>query len=170
MIRPRIARVAMLLVMLASVFGTATVSAAAKSTNVTNVWGTIGVWGTYTDFYSRWQQTFTGVWSFDDFEITARVRTGMDCNPNNRCQAWAFTGDMKFYNSSNVQVGSTIGPVNGFCYSQASDPRDRLFGRCKYDPFGVSPTATYVKITWGVWIMVSGQWGQIWSATKTVTL
>lgn len=37
MIRPRIARVAMLLVMLASIFGTSTVSAAEKSTNVTNV-------------------------------------------------------------------------------------------------------------------------------------
>jgi len=134
-----------------------------------NHWGSIIVWGAWTDFSASWKQTRSSVWLFEDFGLTAVVRNGKDCGVA-VCEAWDFTGNVKFYDASNVQVGQTLFPPIGACSSGASNIRARVFNRCRTSPYGVLLRATKLKLTWGVWIKRKGNWLQVWSATKTVAI
>jgi hypothetical protein len=143
--------------------------ATSRSASSLDHWGSIGVWGAWTDFHARWKQTKSSVWLFEDFQLDAVVANGKDC-PAIICQAWTFTGDVRFYDANNVQVGETLTPPMGFCTAVATNARDRVFGRCRPSPWGVLLRASKLKMTWGVWIQRNGFWIKVWSGTKTVAI
>ena len=173
MIRTRLLGLSLAAGMVASVLVAGTAAAASRTAGVANVWGSMGVWGTHTSFLAIWQITTTpggSLYSLDDLQLTADVSSGRDCDPN-ICKAWVFSANAKFLNGANAQVGATLIPPDGSCYSSAIGPRDRLFSRCKSTPFTVSTAATKVKFTWTVSVQrPDGQWLNPWSASTTVAI
>jgi hypothetical protein len=171
---PRFFRLAVVAGLVASLALSGVAVAADRSTSVLNVWGTMGVFGTHTNFFARWQVTSTTqggvtVWLIDDFDMDALVINGKDCPPI-ICADWAFGVKVDFLNSANAVVGTTTLPA-GSCYASAISPRSRLFSRCRSTQFGLVASASKVRMSWTVSVQrADGIWLQAWKASKTVAL
>lgn len=114
--------------------------------------------------------TQSSVWLIDDLQMDATVQNGMACDAN-ICTEWQFNANARFLTAGGSQVGSTLIPPTGSCYSSATDPNARLFKRCQSNAIGVSLSATQVRFTWTVSVKRSdGLWLNAWSATKTVPI
>ena len=174
MVVPRFARLALIAGLLASLVFSGTVSAEEESTSVTGDWGSMGVWGTYADYYARWQVNAIregGVtkWSIEKFDMDAVLRNGMDCT-SLICQNWASSAKVEFLNAAGGVVATRNLPSDN-CYSVFQNPRNRHFSRCQRAGFGLSLSVTKVRLTWTVSVQNrNGFWSSPWQAVKTVPL
>jgi hypothetical protein len=173
--KPQAIRLALILGLLASIAMSTTASAAERSTTANEVFGTVGVFGTWTVFKADWDvsKLYNGStleWRFTHVGMNATVERGMTC-PGEICTEWKFAGNFKFYNAAGVQVGSTHNPPTGKCHTTAVLQGDRFFARCETTDFWMPLSATKVKFTWTVSVKrLDGLWLNPWSTTKTVTL
>jgi hypothetical protein len=178
MVVPRSLRIAIVAASLASLIFGGSAAAAMRGATVLGVWGSMGVFGTYADFGATWDATtfVSGMgipyWRFDDFQMNATLRNGLDC-PVTICKAWSFAGSVSFLNANNTQVGSftppsTIAP----CYEIWHTSRDRMFYRCRTVLYDISKTAVKMKLSWTVSVQRAsdGLWLQAWKGSKTVTI
>jgi hypothetical protein len=112
--KTKLSRLAVAFGLLASLAFAGPVQAAERGTNVLDVFGTMGIWGTRTNFFADWDVTkayngSTLEWRFSHVGMNALVQNGKACDAN-ICEDWTFSGNFKFYNAAGVQVGPTFTP------------------------------------------------------------
>jgi hypothetical protein len=153
--------------------------AARRSTVSTDNWGTIGIWGTYTNFSAIWdavQMTNSSggkYWQINPMQMSATVSNGKACN-DVICGDWAFSVRAEFLNSSGTvlsQLTTSSMPLRS-CYSAAYATSSRYFVRCKNTSTTVSGSANRIRFTWTVSVQRAqdGLWLNAWGNTKTVPI
>jgi hypothetical protein len=169
--RYRRLRHALVAALLASIAVTSTASATGAS--ALNVWGTMGVWGTNTNFFasatvSQYHSEGKTVYLVEKFEMSALVQNGKNCLPV-ICESWQFNANGVFLNAAGQTVG-TITPPTGRCNSAAYGANDLAFARCRVAGYEVPLTANRVRFTWTVSVQraTDGLWLNAWGATKTI--
>jgi len=172
--RHRLVRAAVIGALTLSIAVSGTAFAGYGGTSVLNVFGSMGVWGTNTNFFARWKAyqfhaEGTTTWQVEGLEMSALVQNGKACT-SDICTDWSFAANARFYNSSGAQVAITTPPIGG-CYTAAYGVNDRHFVRCNPYAVTVPITAKTMKFTWTVSVKRrDGIWVQAWTATKTVAL
>jgi hypothetical protein len=164
-----------LLAVVASLAIATNVFAASRTTNVLNVWGTVGLWGGYTNFFADWQvqqwhSEQRTTWLVDHFEMSAVVQNGKNCDPS-YCTEWSFGAVASFQNSLGQQITS-LAPPTLQCYSASYSSNSKFFAKCGWTLGRELPlSVTKVRLTWTVSVLrPNGTWVNAWGATKTVSL
>jgi hypothetical protein len=142
-----------------------------KSTRVNDVWGTMGVWGTYANFLAEWtyQSHSDGTSTVTKVEMMSDLEYGKDCTEI-VCTDWSAGFTASFLTSSGSVI-TTIHPSGQACYGNAWPGRDRVFWQCRAGAVNLPPSAYKVKFTWSVSVETgNGIWLTAWSATKTVAI
>jgi hypothetical protein len=169
-------RVAALAAVFASVLSPGTVGAATSnhSYSVSNVWGTMGVWGDYATFYARWNSRFAYTSNgvkyavIDGLELSGQLPHGLNCT-SDICAAWSFSVKAEVLTNKGVVIGTftnTQFPATT-CYDAIYGPTARHWARCKATTTINDPDPR-LRLTWTISVQRrDGFWVNAWTKTQS---